>query len=209
MNPTFINRFLVLLYGAGLIGLSFPDFRPYFQPLTPYTLWFTGFICLYFYPTKNIKTYAGFALLFLAGFLIELAGVKSGKIFGEYAYGQTLGFKIAGIPLVIGMNWIILLMSTNAVVEEWNIGGIFGKAAIGAGLMTFLDLFIEPVAMSFDFWQWKLNQVPAQNFAAWWLVSFVFHYIYQEMGLNLKSSLYRLVALLQFVFFIALLVLAT
>ncbi len=209
MNPTFINRFLVLLYGAGLIGLSFPDFRPYFQPLTPYTLWFTGFICLYFYPTKNIKTYAGFALLFLAGFLIELAGVKSGKIFGEYAYGQTLGFKIAGIPLVIGMNWIILLMSTNAIVEEWNIGGIFGKAAIGAGLMTFLDLFIEPVAMSFDFWQWKLNQVPAQNFAAWWLVSFVFHYIYQEMGLNLKSSLYRLVALLQFVFFIALLVLAT
>jgi putative membrane protein len=209
MNPKFINRFLVLLYGAGLIGLSFPDFRPYFQPLTPYTLWFTGFICLYFYPTKNIKTYAGFALLFLAGFLIELAGVKSGKIFGEYAYGQTLGFKIAGIPLVIGMNWIILLMSTNAIVEEWNIGGIFGKAAIGAGLMTFLDLFIEPVAMSFDFWQWKLNQVPAQNFAAWWLVSFVFHYIYQEMGLNLKSSLYRLVALLQFVFFIALLVLAT
>ncbi len=209
MNPTFINRFLVLLYGAGLIGLSFPDFRPYFQPLTPYTLWFTGFICLYFYPTKNIKTYAGFALLLLAGFLIELAGVKSGKIFGEYAYGQTLGFKIAGIPLVIGMNWIILLMSTNAIVEEWNIGGIFGKAAIGAGLMTFLDLFIEPVAMSFDFWQWKLNQVPAQNFAAWWLVSFVFHYIYQEMGLNLKSSLYRLVALLQFVFFIALLVLAT
>lgn len=209
MNPKFLNRFLVLLYGAGLIGLSYPEFRPYFQPLTPYTLWFTGIVCLYLYPTKNFKTYAGFALLFIAAYLVELAGIKTGKIFGQYAYGHTLGIKIAGVPLVIGMNWIILLMGTNAVVEEWNIGGIFGKAAIGAGLMTFLDLFIEPVAMYFDFWQWKLNQVPAQNFAAWWLVSFVFHYIYQEMELNQKSSLYRLVALLQFVFFIALLVLTT
>ncbi len=185
-----------------------PEYRSLFLPLTPYTLWFTGFICLFLYPTKNIKTYAGFALLYLAGFLVEVAGVKTGKIFGEYAYGVSLGAKVADVPLVIGMNWLLLLMATNAVVEEWGFGGKFGKSALGAGLMTFLDFFIEPVAMQFDFWQWKLNQVPAQNFAAWWLVSFVFHFIYQEMELGQKSSLYRLVALLQFVFFIGLLVLA-
>jgi len=206
MNPAFIKKFLIVLYAAGLIGLSIPEYRAIFQPLTPYTLWFTGFICLYFYPTRNFKTYAGFALLFIAAWLVELAGTQTGKLFGEYAYGNTLGVKIAGVPLVIGMNWIILLMSTNAVVEEWNFGGHFGKAALGAALMTFLDFFIEPVAIHLDFWQWKLNQVPAQNFAAWWLVSFVFHFTYQQMELNQKSSLYRLVALLQFMFFIGLLI---
>lgn len=207
MNPTLLKRFLMLVYGAGLIGLSIPNYREFFLSFTPYTLWFTGFVCIYFYPTKNIKTYAGFALFFLAGYLVEVAGVRTGKIFGEYAYGPTLGMKIADVPLVIGMNWLILLISTNAVVEEWGFGGHFGKAALGAGLMTLLDLFIEPVAMSFDFWQWKFDQIPAQNFAAWWLVSFVFHFSYQQMELSLKSSLYRLVALLQFVFFIGLLVL--
>ncbi|MEY2792514.1 MAG: hypothetical protein RJA76_506 [Bacteroidota bacterium] len=207
MNPTFIKRFLVILYGAGLIGLSFQAYRSFFQPLTPYTLWFTGFICLYLYPTKNIKTYASFAMLFLAGYLVEVVGVKTGKLFGEYAYGATLGTKIAEVPLVIGMNWLILLMSTSAVVEEWGFGGLFGKSALGAGLMTFLDFFIEPVAIHFDYWQWKFNQIPIQNFAAWWLISFIFHFIYQQMELNLKSSLYRLVALLQFIFFIGLLLL--
>lgn len=207
MNPVYTKRFLIILYAAGLVGLSLPNYRSTFQSLSPYTLWITGFICLYFYPNKNLKTYLGFALLFLSGYLIELAGIKSGKIFGEYAYGQTLGLQIANVPLVIGMNWLILLIGTNAVVEEWGFGGIFGKSALGAGLMTLLDLFIEPVAIHLDFWQWKLDQVPVQNFAAWWLVAFVFHFIYQQMELNIKSSLYRLVALLQFMFFIGLLVL--
>lgn len=204
MSPAGIKKLLIVIYAAGLIGLSLPNLRSYFLPLTPYTLWFTGFVCLYFYPIKNFKTYAGFTLFFVAAWLVEVVGVATGKLFGVYHYGSTLGLKLANVPLVIGMNWLILLICTNAVVEEWNVGGAFGKAALGAGLMTFLDVFIEPVAMSYDFWNWQFNQVPAQNFAAWWLVSFVFHFAYQQLELPQKSSLYRLVALLQFIFFVGL-----
>lgn len=207
MSPASIKKLLVLIYASGLIGLGVPSLRSYFLPFTPYTLWFTGFICLYFYPKRDLKTFAGFALFFVAGWLVEVAGVATGKIFGVYQYGPTLGLKLANVPLVIGMNWLILLICTNSVVEEWNVGGIFGKAALGAGLMTFLDVFIEPVAMSYDFWNWQFEQVPTQNFAAWWLVSFIFHFAYQQLGLPLKSSLYRLVALLQFIFFVGLVIL--
>lgn len=206
MSPAGIKKLLILIYTAGLIGLSLPDLRSYFLPLTPYTLWFTGIVCLYYYPIKNIKTYSAFAIFFIAAWLVEVVGVATGKLFGVYQYGSVLGFKLANVPLVIGMNWLILLICTNAVVEEWNVGGFFGKAALGAGLMTFLDVFIEPVAMSYDFWNWQFDKVPVQNFAAWWLVSFVFHFAYQQLELPQKSSLYRLIALLQFIFFVGLVI---
>ena len=93
-------------------------------------------------------------------------------------------------------------MSTNAVVEEWNVGGKIGKAALGAGLMTALDLLIEPVAVHFDFWHWANVQVPIQNFIAWWALSFFFHYVYQSGPWPSKSSLFRLIVLLQFLFFL-------
>ena len=91
-------------------------------------------------------------------------------------YGATLGVSFLNVPITIGINWLVLVLATQAVVEEWNVGGKIGKAALGAGLMTALDVLIEPVAIHFDFWHWSGGQVPIQNFGAWWLASFYFHY---------------------------------
>jgi putative membrane protein len=106
------------------------------------------------------------------------------------------------VPLTIGLNWFVLLLATNALVEEWNIVGKISKAAIGAGLMTALDFLIEPVAVHFDFWTWAGVQVPAQNFVAWWMASFLFHLAYQNTPFPSKSSLFRWIAALQFLFFL-------
>jgi putative membrane protein len=202
MNPLYLKRFLVILYAAGLIGMNVPSTQATFISLVPLTLWFTGFICVFYFPKTDLKSYLILAAIAISAWLLEVVGVRTGKIFGVYQYGKTLGFKIQDVPLTIGINWLILVISTNAVVEEWGIGGKIGKAALGAGLMTALDLIIEPVAMHFDFWNWQGNQIPIQNFGAWWLASFFFHWVYLSENLNTKSSLFRLIALLQFLFFL-------
>lgn len=202
MQAIFLKRFLIVLYAAGLIGMNIASTAATFVSLVPLTLWFTGFVCIYFFPKTDFKSYAVLTLIAISAWFLEVVGVSTGKIFGSYYYGNTLGFKIQEVPLTIGINWLILVVATNAVVEEWGIGGKIGKAALGAGLMTSLDLIIEPVAMHFDFWHWQGEQVPIQNFGAWWLASFFFHWIYISENLGSKSSLFRLIALLQFMFFL-------
>ena len=202
MNPIFLKRFLVVLYAAGLIGMHVPLTRTLFVSLVPLNLWFTAFICIFYHPRSSYSTYLVLFFIAIAAWLIEVQGVRTGLFFGQYSYGNTLGLKLAAVPITIGLNWIVLLMSTNAVVEEWNVGGKIGKAALGAGLMTVLDLLIEPVAVHFDFWHWTNIQVPIQNFIAWWIVSFFFHYVYQLGPWPSKSSLFRVIALLQFMFFL-------
>ena len=202
MNAPLLKRFLILIYAAGLVGMHIPATRQLFTSLVPLTLWFTGFICVLYFPNPSRNAYIMLFALACTGWLVEVVGVKTGMIFGSYAYGKTLGFQVLRAPLTIGINWVILLLATQAVVAEWNIGGKIGKAALGAGLMTALDLFIEPVAMYFDFWQWAGNQVPIQNFGAWWTISFFFHWVYLSTDLPTKSSLFRLIAVLQFAFFL-------
>ena len=202
MNPQFLKRFLIVLYAAGLLGMNLPETSALFTSLVPLTLWFTAFICVVYYPNPNKNSYILLFAIACVAWRVEVVGVKSGQIFGVYAYGKTLGFQVLRVPITIGLNWVILLIATNAVVAEWNVAGRIGQAALGAGLMTALDLLIEPVAMHFDFWQWSGNSVPVQNFGAWWLVSFFFHWVYNTSGLSTKSSLFRLIAVLQFCFFL-------
>lgn len=202
MNPQFLKRFLIVVYTAGLLGMHIPQTAVLFTSLAPLTLWFTAFICVLYYPTPTRNAYVMLFALAVSGWMLEVVGVKTGQIFGSYMYGKTLGFQILNVPITIGLNWVILLIATNAVVAEWDIEGPVGRAALGAGLMTALDLLIEPVAMHFDFWQWSGNIIPVQNFGAWWLASFFFHWVYNTAGLSTKSSLFRLIALLQFCFFL-------
>ena len=202
MNPVFLKRFLIVLYAAGLIGMHLPATSVLFTSLVPLTLWFTAFICVVYFPKPSLQAYVFLGMVAVAAWFLEVQGVRTGQIFGEYTYGKTLGFQLLKVPITIGLNWLVLLLATNALVEEWNIVGKVSKAAIGAGLMTALDFLIEPVAVHFDFWTWAGIQVPAQNFVAWWIASFLFHLAYQNTPFPAKSSLFRLIAALQFLFFL-------
>ncbi len=202
MNPVFLKRFLIVLYASGLIGMHIPAVSATFISLVPLTFWFTGFICFWYFPKPSIQAYVLLAAIAVAAWMLEVAGVRTGQIFGEYAYGRTLGYQVIHVPITIGINWILLVMVTGAVVAEWNVGGKIGRAALGAGLMTALDVLIEPVAVHFDFWQWNNNHIPVQNFIAWWVASFFFQWVYISADLPVKSSLFRLIAALQFLFFL-------
>jgi putative membrane protein len=162
-------------------------------------------------PTKAI--YKILIISYLVGFGVELLGTNTGFPFGAYTYGQTLGWKIFNTPLMIGVNWAILVYASLCVVNLWGtkIQNDWLKAGVAATLMLGLDIFIEPVAIRTDFWTWQSAGIndwilvaPYANYLAWWVIA----YLLLRLGVYLlpthqnKTALCLLV--LQYIFFIVL-----
>jgi putative membrane protein len=138
----------------------------------------------------NIKTYKkavfiALSIPFLIGFITEALGVNFGLIFGSYAYGENLGYKVFGVPLMICVNWALLTAVTADVAKYISKNKIL-TAAIGAILMTVLDLILEVSAPRFDFWEFEGGVVPLQNYLGWVVTAFVAHLGYQYF--NIKTD---------------------
>jgi putative membrane protein len=93
----------------------------------------------------------------VVGFFVEVVGINTGYLFGQYTYGETLGYKWLDVPLMIGVNWWILTYSTGILARYLPLPAI-GRAVVAAVLMVGLDACIEPVAVRFDFWQWQFEK---------------------------------------------------
>ena len=144
---------LVVIHTAGIIGIH-SSYRDLFLILSPLNL----IICISLLFLNHKKFTQPFALfcviVFAGGFLIEVIGVKTGIIFGNYSYGNTLGIQFLGVPLIIGINWLMLIYCVGIICNRFYNSSNLLKSMFGAIMMVFLDFFIEPVAIKYDFWSW-------------------------------------------------------
>jgi putative membrane protein len=171
------SLFLALLFTvSGIIGMSI-GYYDWFIVKTPLNLLVIFTLLMLNFPVKTGKAIGITVLFFSAGFLVEWIGVHYGFLFGEYTYDENLGFKIDGIPPLIGINWVILTLSTAAIAQRF-LSNVWLRAALGSALMVVLDFFIEPAAPLFDFWHWTIGHAPLQNFIAWFGVAFLLQIIY-------------------------------
>lgn len=194
---------LIAMHTAGVLGLYFEGSRALFQSLTPFNLLLTAAIIFHFEESKNAKYFIFIIFTFLFGFFIEVAGVKTGVIFGEYTYGPTLGLKLFDVPLLIGLNWAVLIYITGITSMRLS-KNIWLRSGTGAILMVVLDLLIEPVAVRFDFWQWANSDIPLRNYLSWFLISFFLHCIFQKLKFAKNNPLAFKLLLIQLAFFICL-----
>lgn len=144
--------------------------------LTYLNIWLCGVVVL-LSEKIEIRTLIPLIVIFAGGFLAELSGVHTGVLFGDYQYGEALGWPIAGIPIVMGMNWYATVVTSSSVAirivkNKWL------QVLIAALLCTGLDLLIEPVAIKYDFWAWGGGDIPLQNYIAWFIFSFIFAAVY-------------------------------
>lgn len=202
---------IILMYTAGTIGLLIPYTQPYFKLVSSLNLWVSLILLLFFHQDFN-KTFIFTAIfIFLVGFFVEVVGVHTGMIFGNYHYGQTLGMQLFNVPLVIGANWLLLVYCSSTSVKTVfsNIKhksfftSIFTQAIIASLVMVGLDYWIEPVAVRLDFWHWQTEKIPAQNFQAWFFLSFILIYFFLNGKFLKTNALASLLLLLQFLFFIS------
>jgi len=191
---------LIVIYLVGVVTVL-SGHTDSLMLLTPYNLVFATFIILYNAEGFG-KTYLGwFGLIALAGYLIELTGILTGVLFGEYTYGAGLGIKLFDVPLIIGVNWAVLVFATAALVDcfHWS---VWLKSAAAATLMVSYDILLEPVAIRFDFWSWAGGTIPIQNYAAWWIIAFFMLLGTFRFVANRKNMLALPVILIQTIFFI-------
>ncbi len=192
---------LLLLYSVGIAALWF-RLHPDFILLTPLNLLISLAFMLWRHPQKNRDLLLFASLCYIAGFLVEMAGVQTGAIFGTYRYGEVLGPKVWGTPLMIGVNWVILVYASAASMNHW-----LGKKsrllriALAAAVMVLLDLLIEPVAVAFGFWTWEGGIIPIQNYVAWYVLAFgLIAVFYRILGDTINKVAIALLVL-QFLFF--------
>lgn len=191
-------------YLAGIIGLLLPQTQPIFQLLTPFHLLLTAVLLFGFHRGWNASFLLFCLITFLVGYGIEVAGVHTGVIFGTYWYGGAFGLKLLEVPLLIGLNWLVLVYITGVICEplKWP---VWLKAAAAAFLMVGLDGLIEPVASSYDFWYWAGNKIPLQNFFAWFCTAYLLLLLFYRLVASRRNPLAVPLYILQLIFFVSLL----
>ncbi|WP_131539297.1 carotenoid biosynthesis protein [Pedobacter nototheniae] len=195
---------IIIFHLVGLLGFIIPAAQPYFIKMVPFHLLLMFAVIIFTY-NANVKRLALFVCgVFLCGFLVEVLGVNTGKIFGSYYYGTTLGYKLAAVPLLMGVNWVILIFSVGQMMKSLKIRNTILASLLGGLILITLDFFLEPVAMKFDYWQWDNHEIPGQNFVAWFIVSVILLKFYYALDLKQQKYIGTTMFVAQLIFFVVL-----
>ena len=205
-NQTTIKALLIIFFSVGVVGMLLPATNSYFLQLTPLALLLSFTILALSDESKQrAKLIAYLLFIYITSYAIEVAGVHTGLLFGEYAYGDNLGVKFWGTPLIIGANWFFLVYTTAAIFEKTNMSEAL-KILLASLSMLLYDVVMEQVAPKMDMWSWKQVEVPFQNYFTWFVIAVAFHIGLKLMKIKIKNGLALAVLLCQFIFFVLLLI---
>ncbi|MFQ3351771.1 MAG: putative membrane protein [Candidatus Marivariicella framensis] len=188
---------------SGLLGILYGDSK-WFISATPLNL-IISLVLLLLNSSDSNKTIMIAGIAFIIGMFTEILGVNYGLIFGTYFYGEALGPKLLGVPILIGYNWAMVLIITASIAQKIN-KNFYTRIFLGVTLMLFLDLLIEPVAPDLDFWIFDSGIAPIQNYLGWVFVSFLLHFIYQKLKIKKNNNFSNHLYFLQILFFVLLLI---
>jgi putative membrane protein len=189
---------VLILHVVGLLALASP-LASWVVPLTPVNLVLTAAAMAVFAKLDRRTVLFAFVVGAL-GYFVEVLGVWTGRVFGEYAYGDVLGFKLLDVPVLIGLNWSMLVFAIGVPLSRTSMP-VWVKVLMGSLAMVALDLLIEPVAIHLGFWSWEQTTVPVQNYVAWGLVSAVFFTLFFLLPVRRENPLARYVLVAQVIFF--------
>lgn len=202
-KETWIKVFLIIFFGVGVSGLGYQPSRDFFIGLMPFSLLLGMGIMFAVHPHWSIKLFFILITIAILGFFIEVLGVLTGVVFGEYSYGRALGVKIWGTPPMIGLNWMMLIYAVHEIMQrtKWS---VWIQIIAGSGLMVIYDYIMEPVAIRLDMWSWGGGDIPLQNYIAWFVISLVMLSIMHISRIKYKNSIAPWLFFIQMVFFLIL-----
>jgi len=202
---------LSIFFSVGVLGHSLPQTFDIMILLTPWVLFISAGLVLFLSLSQDSirgssKPHLLWILIcYLITFALEAIGVATGVIFGSYTYGATLGLQLFNTPLVIGLNWVIVILGITITVKRVLNHPILVSVSVGI-LAVLFDVILEPLAIDprMDYWKWTGVDVPLHNYIAWFVISFIFALAYVLKVKNpMKSWILPGYWLIQTIFFIA------
>lgn len=210
----------VLFHCIGLGGMLFYDVT-LFASLTPMNLLLSAGLLIYTQQEKNLHFFVFVAVCYVTGYVVEYLGVNHRLLFGDYLYGSAMGWQWKNIPLVIGVNWFIMMYCCGITIQQmlnyfWNKlkeedqprrtnVGFFAVIIDGALLATFFDWIMEPVAVKLGYWQWLGDgSIPMFNYVCWFGISALLMLLFRLLNFNKQNQFAVNLLLIQFMFFLIL-----
>ncbi|MBK8145875.1 MAG: carotenoid biosynthesis protein [Bacteroidetes bacterium] len=131
-----ISIFVVWLFHvSGVIGIMCGA-ADWFVQLTPLNLAVCFAVILFNIKSMKPRDLGVLMIPFILGFFAEFLGVNYGYIFGNYRYGQNLGYQWRGVPLIIGINWVVLVYATAGISKQFTKNRIL-SSLLASFLMVF------------------------------------------------------------------------
>ena len=190
-----ISIFIIwLVHISGFLGILFYDLD-FFAGFTSLNLYLMSIILFLNLNLKSKYQTISVLSIFFIGMITEILGVNYGLIFGDYEYGNNLGFKLFGVPFLIGVNWIILTaISANIATFLTKNKSIVLTVIIGAFLMLAMDFVMEPVAPKLEMWRFKNSIVPFSNYFGWLIIGLftqtIYNLLFHEKEIVVSINLY-------------------
>jgi bisanhydrobacterioruberin hydratase len=177
----------ILFHTIGLVGMFIN--KDFFVATTALNLLLMAGLLFYTQEKINLPFLIFVAFCFTIGLVVEIVGTSTGYIFGEYAYGKMLGISFRNVPLVIGVNWFIIMYCSGVTVYTI-LDKLSARVAItstkstspllktlsiisdGALLAVFFDWIMEPAAIKLGYWKWLGDEeIPSFNYMSWYIIS--------------------------------------
>jgi bisanhydrobacterioruberin hydratase len=210
----------ILFHSIGLIGLLFFD-KTFFLAATPFNLLLSFALLIWTQTDKNKHFGLFLAACFVIGIIAEIIGINTGFLFGDYAYGNVLGRKIKNVPLLIGVNWFLIIYCCGISIHTLlmkainRIAADNGKAPIamkalsvivdGATMAVFFDWLMEPVAVKLGYWVWNGDgSIPMFNYICWFVISLLLLLVFHFAKFNKQNNFAVNLLLIQLMFFLLL-----
>ncbi len=210
----------ILFHGIGLAGILFFD-NTFFIKATAFNLLLSAALLVYTQKEKNKYFFFFVAITCMVGFSAEVIGVNTGLLFGDYSYGKVLGPQWQKVPLLIGVNWFIVLYCCGICINTFLTNIITQLAAKtktppqllkamsviadGATLAVLFDWLLEPVAIKLGYWQWNGDgSIPLYNYICWVTISALLLAVFHFCKFSKQNKFAINLLLIQMMFFLLL-----
>ncbi len=200
------NSIIMIIAFFFLSGFFFHQMELTRKPVMAITdifLFLANGVVIYFLLKKQFSTklLLWSLVVFISTFIIEYLGVLTGVIFGGYHYGETMLFQIGNVPVIIAVNWTILILATYNIARKITSSPVLSPFLSSVFIVLF-DIILEPVAMHLDYWQWEMDLVPNRNYVAWFLISLVSASFLSILKISPDSKILRAFFFIQAGFFL-------
>lgn len=199
-RQTLLIALVIIIYLVGIFGSLLPSTRELTVSLTPINLLVSTVLLFLGHQAGYLRLFLFLCISFLMGVTVEIIGVKTGILFGQYEYGSTLGFKVMEVPLIIGINWFLLSYLFANLAERTPLPS-WAKPLLAATLMVAMDVMMEPVAVYLDYWKWEGGIIPIRNYVAWLGVAYIIQLILNLLKVKVENRISLPLLLVQLAYF--------